>query len=108
MSRRLDPRGQPAWPLGCAVAFFALILIFNLLGLGGILFSAGGLPVWLQRAGPALLALAVPALMLGGGLYARRRNAYGSRVLIWGFGLTVVSCILITVALNVVDRLSGV
>ncbi|HMQ33324.1 MAG TPA: hypothetical protein PKD53_21510 [Chloroflexaceae bacterium] len=108
MSRRYDPRNQPAWPLGCAVAFFGLLLIFNLLWLGGGAFAAGGLPVWLQRAGPALMALTVPALMLAGGLYARRRNAYGSRVLIWGFALTVLSCALITILLNVIDRLSGV
>lgn len=108
MGRPYDPRKQAAWPLGCAVAFFGLLLIFNLLGLGGVVFAAGGLPPWLQRAGPAALGLAVPALMLLGAALARRRNPYGARVLIWGFAITVVSCGAITLLLNLVDRLSGV
>lgn len=101
-----EPRNQPAWPLGCAAAFFGLLLIFNMLGLGGIVFAAGGLPLWAQRGGPFALALAVPALMLGGGLLARRRNPYGARVLLWACAITVASCALITLALNVVDWLT--
>jgi hypothetical protein len=108
MSNSYDPRNAPAWPLGCAVTILALLLIFNLLGLGGVVFAAGGLPPWLQRAGPFALALSVPGLMLLGWFFARRRNPYGARVLIWACGLTVVSCTLITLILNLIDRLSGV
>lgn len=107
MSRRDDPRSTPAWPLGCAVAFLGLLLIVNLLGLSGILFATAGLPLWAERGGPIVLALLVPALMLAGGLLVRRRNAYGARVLLWACALTVVSCGAISVALNIIDRLSG-
>ena len=107
MSQRYDPRKQPAWPLGCALAFFGLLLIVNLLGLTGILFASGGLPLWAERGGPVLVALAVPALMLGGGLYARSRNPYGARVLLWGFALTLGLGLAITIVLNLIDRLSG-
>ncbi len=101
-----DPRNQPAWPLGCAAAFFGLLLIVNMLGLGGIVFAARGLPPWAQWGGPFALALLVPALMLGGGLLARRRNPYGSRVLLWACAMTVVSCALITLVLNLIDWLT--
>lgn len=103
---RYDPRNQPAWPLGCATAFFGVLLIVNLLGLGGIVFAAGGLPPWVERGGPILLALLVPALMLGGGLALRRRNAYSARVLLWACLLTVASCGVITIVLNVIDWLT--
>jgi hypothetical protein len=102
-----DLRNSPAWPLGCATAFFGLLLIVNLLGLGGIVFAASGLPLWAQRGGPVLMAVMVPTLMLVGGLLARRRNAYGSRVLLWACGLTMVSCGLITLVLNFIDRQVG-
>ncbi len=108
MSKSYDPRNAPAWPLGCALTFLALLLIFNLLGLGGVVFAAGGLPPWVQRGGPFALAMVVPTLMLVGWLFARRRNPYGARVLIWACALTVVSCTLITLLLNIIDRLSGV
>lgn len=107
MSQRNNPRELPAWPLGCALSCFGLMLIVNLLGLTGILFATSGLPLWAERGGPVLVALMVPLLMLGGGLYARRRNPYGSRALLWGFGLTLALGAAITVVLNIIDRLSG-
>ena len=61
---------------------------------------------WVERGGPILLALLVPALMLGGGLALRRHNAYSARVLLWACLLTVVSCGAITIVLNVIDWLT--
>lgn len=108
MSPRYDPRNPPAWPLGCGVAFLGQLLIFNLLGLGGVVFAAGGLPIWVQRGGPFVLALAVPALMLWGGLYVRGRNPYASRTLLWACAITVATGVGLTLLFNLIDRLSGV
>ncbi|NTU82719.1 MAG: hypothetical protein HGA45_25675 [Chloroflexales bacterium] len=109
MSRRDDrddAHRQPAWPLGCALAFFALLLIFNLLGLAGIVFASGRLPMWAERGGPILLATAVLALMLWGGVYVRHRNPYASRVLLWGLGLTLAFGAALTILFNLIDWLS--
>lgn len=100
-----DPRKTPAWPLGCAVAFFGLGLVVNVLGLGGIIFASAGLPPLIERGGTFALALCVPALMLVGWLFARRRNPYGARVILWGLGLTLALGALITLVFNLVDRI---
>lgn len=98
-----ERRNTPAWPLGCLLAGLGLFLAINLLGLAGILFAAARLPLWLEIGGPIIVALIVPALLLGGGLYARKRNPYAARALLWGFALILTLGGLLTLILNLID-----
>jgi hypothetical protein len=98
-----DRRDTPAWPLGCLLAGLGLFLAVNMLGLAGILFAAARLPLWLEIGGPIAVALIVPALLLGGGLYARKRNPYAARALLWGFALILALGATLTLIFNLID-----
>jgi hypothetical protein len=105
MARPDDRRATPAWPLGCLLAGLGLFLAVNLLGMAGILFAAARLPLWLEIGGPIAVALIVPALLLGGGLYVRRRNPYAARALLWGFALFLALGGALTLIFNLIDWL---
>ncbi|MFV9503516.1 MAG: hypothetical protein AB4911_03030 [Oscillochloridaceae bacterium umkhey_bin13] len=85
------------------MALLGLVLACNLLGLGAILVARAGLPRWIEIAGPTAVALLVPGAMLGAGLIVRHRNPYAARALLWGFLLTVVLGLALTLLFNLLD-----
>jgi hypothetical protein len=101
------PSDPPSWPLGCFVALLGLFLTLNVVGLGGILFAAAGLPPWLERAGPLASGLLIPLLMVMGWLAARRRNPYAARAMLWSIAFTLVAFSLLTAFFDWFDRLNG-
>ncbi|MCX7789027.1 MAG: ZIP family metal transporter [Chloroflexaceae bacterium] len=100
------PRTYAAWPVGCVVAGLSLLVMVNAFGLFGILAAAGNGPRWLQVGAPLFFSLLAPLAQIIGWWFARRRNPYAARVLLWGFGLTLAFGAIITVVLNVIDVLT--
>lgn len=100
------PRTYPAWPLGCAVAGLSLLVMVNAFGLFGILAAAGGAPRWLTLGAPSFFSLLAPLAQIIGWWFARRRNPYAARVLLWSLALTLAFGAIITVVLNVIDALT--
>lgn len=101
--RRDDP---PAWPLGCATALLGLLLSFPIAALLGSVIVSLNLPQWLARAAPLFGWLVIPLLMLAGWPFARRRNPYGARVLLWGFALSLALLAALTALFDLVNRLT--
>jgi len=100
------PRTYAAWPLGCAVAGLSLLVMVNAFGLFGILAAAGGTPRWLQLGAPLFFSLLAPLAQIVGWWFARRRNPYAARVLLWSFALTLAFAAIITAVLNVIDSVT--
>lgn len=100
------PRTYAAWPLGCVVAGLSLLVMVNAFGLFGILAAAGGAPRWLELGAPLFFALLPLLAQIVGWWFARRRNRYAARVLLWSFALTLAFGAIITIVLNVIDMLT--
>lgn len=104
--RPQPPRTYAAWPLGCAVAGLSLLVMVNAFVLFGSLAAVGGAPFWLQLGGPLFFSLLAPLAQIVGWWFARRRNPYAARVLLWSFGLTLAFGAIITAVLNVIDTMT--
>lgn len=109
MGRSTGPQrdATPAWPLGCGLAVLSLLLMFNLLGLAGVLAAGAGLPPWLAVAIPLGAVAPVPLAELAGAIWLRRRNPYAARVLAWCLALSAALIGLAYLYTAWLDRASG-
>ena len=100
--RRYD---TPAWPVGCGLALLSLLLMFNLVGLSGVLAAA--LPPALAVAVPLVATAIVPLALIAGAAWARRHNPYAARVLLWGLGISLALIGVFYLYTAWLDRVSG-
>ncbi|MCS6880519.1 MAG: hypothetical protein RMK84_13825 [Oscillochloridaceae bacterium] len=101
-----SPQTYAAWPLGCVVAGLSLLVMVNAFGLFGIMAAAGGAPRWLELGAPLCFGLLPLLAQIVGWWFARRRNRYAARVLLWSVALTLAFGAIVTVVLNVIDILT--
>lgn len=98
-------RDALAWPVGCGLALLSLMLMFNLVGLAGVLAAA--LPPALAVAVPLVATALVPLGLIAGAVLARRRNPYAARVLLWCLAISVALVGLAYLYTAWLDRVSG-
>jgi hypothetical protein len=101
------PDTTPAWPVGCGLAVLSLLLMFNLLGLAGVLAASAGLPPWLALAVPLGAVGCVPLAEIAGALWLRRRNPYAARALAWSLAIGAALLALAYLYTSWLDRASG-
>lgn len=103
----LGSKQLAAWPLGCALAVFNLLLLFTLVGMLGVIAASARLPPWLALTMPLIGVAPVPLAELFGSFWLRRRNPYAARTLAWGLALTVIFTGLLFIITETINRASG-